>query len=272
MRKRNRVNNWLTALIVFITFSTDAKADNNENKAGVEAANYISTIYNKINFCRCNKLNPVVFETAYRGYINLRSAGKLSSEKDILSIADYSLSSNVPRLWIIDLKNNKVLENTYVAHGQGTGEEFANAFSNTENSHQSSLGFYATGDTYIGEHGLSLYLHGMDNNFNSAAYKRSVVLHGAAYVSEGFIRANQRLGRSWGCPAVAQELAPEIINTIKEGTCLFIYHPTQKYLSSSYWLNKNNKNMQQQMEQKQFELPSPEKPNADENKQLLSKQ
>lgn len=254
--------------------STDAKADNNLNKniTSQSTSEFISGLYNKINFCREGKLNPVVFETAYRGYTNLRAAGKLSTDKEIITIADYSLSSNVKRLWIIDLRTSKVLMNTYVAHGQGTGEEFATAFSNTENSHQSSIGFYATGETYKGEHGLSLYLHGMDNQYNSAAYSRSVVLHGASYVSESFIRENKRLGRSWGCPAVQEDLAPEIINMIKEGTCLFIYHPNRKYLASSYWLNKKEHKLKEQMQQKQFELAIPQQPDGEESKQLLSRQ
>lgn len=274
MRKRSSVNNWLTALALLLFFTIDAKADNNVSKTSTSeqaASDYISGIYSKINFCREGKLNPIVFETAYRGYANLRAAGKLNTDNEIISIADYSLSANVKRLWIIDLKTKKVLLNTYVAHGQGTGEEFATAFSNRENSHQSSLGFYVTGETYIGEHGLSLYLHGMDNGFNSAAYQRAVVLHGAAYVSEDFIRDNQRLGRSWGCPAVAQELAPEIINTLKDGTCLFIYHPNKKYLASSYWLNKKANKLKDEMQQKQFELAIPAQPEGNENTQVLNR-
>jgi hypothetical protein len=267
MRKRTRVKNWLTALSLILALTIDSQADNNLNKTAIadqSAKDYISSIYEKINFCREGKLNPLVFETAYRGYANLKTAGKLAEDKQIISIADYSLSANTKRLWIIDLKTNKVLLNTYVAHGQGTGEEFATAFSDRENSHQSSLGFYITGETYIGEHGLSLYLHGMDNGYNANAYRRSVVLHGAAYVSEAFIQANKRLGRSWGCPAVAQELASEIISTVKNGTCLFIYHPDKRYFAQSCWLNKKSNRLQDEMQQKQFELAIPQQPEGNE--------
>lgn len=234
------------------------------------SSEYIHSIYEKIDFCRAAKLNPLVFEQAFRGYSNLKSAGKLSSKDEILTVCDYSLSSNVKRLWIINLSERRVMLNTYVAHGQGTGEEFATTFSNKENSHQSSLGFYITGETYIGEHGLSLYLHGMDDQYNSAAYKRSIVLHGAAYVSETFIRQNQRLGRSWGCPAVAEELAPEIISLIKGGTCLFSYHHDIQYLSTSYWLNKKVDRIQNQSVARQFELVIPQQPDADEVNSLLA--
>ena len=272
MRKRSTVNNWLTAIALLLFCTIDAKADNkpeNSNTSAQSATEYVSGIYNKINFCREARLNPAVFETAYRGYTNLRAAGKLNTGNEIISIADYSLSSNTKRLWIIDLHSKKVLLNTYVAHGQGTGEEFATAFSNRENSHQSSLGFYVTGQTYMGEHGLSLHLHGMDNGYNSAAYQRAVVLHGAAYVSEDFIKSNQRLGRSWGCPAVATELSAQIIKTVKDGTCLFIYHPDKKYLASSYWLHKKGNKLQDEMYQNQFQLSIPQQPDGNESKQLV---
>lgn len=241
MRKRTRVKNWLTAISLVLVLTIDAQADRERHNITTfsERSEFIQSRYAKLDFCHTNKLDPHVFELAYKGYENLRAAGKVSADNEILSVADYSLSANVPRLWIIDLKENKVVLNTYVAHGQGTGEEFATSFSNRENSHQSSLGFYVTGATYIGEHGLSLYLHGMDKGYNSAAFQRSVVIHGAAYVSESFIRANHRLGRSWGCPAVSEDLAPGIINTIKDGTCLFVYHPDNRYLASSRWLKDN---------------------------------
>jgi hypothetical protein len=141
-------------------------------------------------------------------------------------------------MWVIDLAARKVLYNTYVAHGQGTGEDCAMMFSNKMNSHQSSLGFYVTSEVYNGEHGISLRLQGMDEGFNDAAFERDIVVHGAEYVSDKYISENQRLGRSWGCPAVPVKLAEPIINAIKEGTCLFIYYPQAKYLSNSYWLNR----------------------------------
>lgn len=180
---------------------------------------------------------------AMKGYLNLKSAGKLSDNKQILTVADFTRSSAQNRLWIIDLNTRKVIVHTYVAHGQGSGDEFATAFSNTNNSHQSSIGFYVTGETYTGEHGTSLRLNGMDNGYNSAALDRGIVVHGADYVCKDFVAGNQRLGRSWGCPAVNSRMAPAIINTIKGGTCLFIYYPQRAYLASAYWLNKKVSNV-----------------------------
>jgi len=130
-----------------------------------------------------------------------------------------------------------VLFNSLVAHGKNTGEEFATNFSNTESSLQSSLGFYITENTYEGENGYSLRLEGMDSGFNDAAMQRSIVMHGADYVSEDFAAQHQRIGRSWGCPAVPRALAAPIIDTVKGQSCLFIYYPDQNYLSQSKWLN-----------------------------------
>jgi hypothetical protein len=147
------------------------------------------------------------------------------------------LPSTANRLWVIDLSQKKVLFNTYVAHGQGSGNAYAMEFSNNDGSHQSSLGFYVTRDTYSGKHGNSLRLDGMDQGFNDRALDRAVVMHAAEYCSNSYVNQNNRLGRSWGCPAVSPQLAQPIINAIKGGTCLFIYAPKANYLKSSKWLN-----------------------------------
>jgi hypothetical protein len=202
----------------------------------ISVDNYIRNLYSQIEFGK-NKLSYDVFEKAYRGYANLKNAGKLNESKNILTVVDFSKSSTENRLWVIDLDAKKLLINDYVAHGQGSGNEFATAFSNNANSHQSSLGFYVTADTYIGKHGQSLRMHGMDKGYNCAAYDRAVVVHGANYVSNDFVAGQKRLGRSWGCPAVSNELAPKFINLIKDRTVLFVYYPEAKYLSSSQWLN-----------------------------------
>ncbi len=195
-------------------------------------------VYNLINFGKEEPLAREVFRKAYLGYLNLRDADKLNKDEQIISICDFSLSANVKRLWVINLESHKVLFHTLVAHGQGTGDEFAINFSNRDNSHQSSLGFYVTQETYSGDNGYSLKLNGMDRGYNDRAYDRAIVMHGAAYVCDSYIRSNQRLGRSWGCPAVPVAMAGPIINTIKDGTCLYIYYPSKSYLNSSVWLNK----------------------------------
>jgi len=204
-------------------------------------------IYGRIDFGNEEPLSKEVFRSAYTGFLNLKTAGEVTRQSSILTICDFSLSSNVKRLWVIDMDNSKVLFHSLVAHGQGTGEEFARNFSNRENSHQSSMGFYVTDDTYTGDNGYSLKLKGMDAGYNDAAYNRAIVVHGADYVCESFIKCNQRLGRSWGCPAIPREISAKVINTIKNGNVLYIYYPNQNYLAKSVWLNKSPQISEQDM-------------------------
>ncbi|WP_027380489.1 murein L,D-transpeptidase catalytic domain family protein [Chryseobacterium daeguense] len=193
-------------------------------------------LYRSIAFEQGHELNQDVFFKALTGYENLKKAGLLNQDSHLLTVCDFSMSSNTKRLWVIDMNERKVLFNSLVAHGKNTGEEFATNFSNTESSLQSSLGFYITDATYDGENGYSLRLLGMDKGFNDAAYKRAIVMHGADYVSEDFAAMHKRIGRSWGCPAVPRDLTQPIINTIKGRNLLFIYYPDQNYLSQSEWL------------------------------------
>lgn len=209
-----------------------------ENKSE-KSTNKISSseeLYNSILFETDHKLNFEAFSKAILGFNNLKKAGKLDENAHLLTICDFSMSSNTKRLWVIDTNERKVLFNSLVAHGKNTGEEFATNFSNTESSYQSSLGFYITDATYSGGNGYSLRLLGMDKGYNDAALQRAVVMHGADYVSEEFAASHKRIGRSWGCPAIPKALTEPIINTIKGKNCLFIYYPDENYLSSSEWL------------------------------------
>jgi hypothetical protein len=177
-----------------------------------------------------------VFQKAMRGYAKLRSNNHISNDT-LLTVMDFRMSANEKRMWVLDIKNKKVLFNCLVAHGRNTGEEFAEKFSNIPQSFKSSIGFYVTGGTYTGEHGLSLYLDGMEKGFNDKARDRYIVMHGADYVSEKFIEENGRLGRSLGCPAISRELQDEIIPLIAEKTCMFIYAPHTKYELASKLIN-----------------------------------
>lgn len=137
----------------------------------------------------------------------------------------------------MNMETKKVLFNTYVSHGKNTGGEFANKFSNTVNSLQSSLGFYVTAETYYGKNGLSLFIDGMEKGFNSNARKRYVVIHGADYAEPNFIDRIGRLGRSYGCPAVPNTIAKEVIDTIKEESVVYIHKNNKEYLEKSTLLN-----------------------------------
>ncbi len=229
----------ICACFIMATPFKIVSADESRQKIDESVINkYISSLYSQIDFKGHDRLSFDVFSKAVTGYINLRNSGKLNTDKHIISVCDFNLPSTENRLWIIDLSAKKVLFNTLVAHGQGSGEDCATEFSNNFNSHQSSLGFYVTGDTYNGEHGISLRLNGMDAGFNDAALERGIVVHGADYVSNKFVAGNERLGRSWGCPAVPDQLKVPIINTIEGGTCLFIYHADVKYQKTAFWMNK----------------------------------
>lgn len=181
-------------------------------------------------------LSRDAFNAAMKGYEYLKEKGKLQKD-DIISIIDFTRSSAKKRLFVIDLKNCQTLFCTYVSHGQGSGEEYATKFSNIPESYQSSLGFYITEETYSGKNGYSLHLEGQEKGINDNAQERAIVMHGAPYVSETYIRDHGYIGRSWGCPAVPEKMNKPIIEKIKNGSCVFIYGNNKKYLSRSKILN-----------------------------------
>jgi hypothetical protein len=181
-------------------------------------------------------LSREAFSYAWKGYQNLLKKN-LVNRAEYLTIIDFSQSSRKKRLYLVDVETQNVVLNTWVAHGRNSGGEYAMKFSNRPESLQSSLGFYITQSTYTGAHGLSLKLLGVDRGYNDKALQRNIVIHGAAYVGENWLHNQPYLGRSWGCPALAQKESAEIITTIKNGTCLFIYHPSGNYLKSSKVLN-----------------------------------
>ncbi|WP_243751708.1 murein L,D-transpeptidase catalytic domain family protein [Niastella caeni] len=182
-------------------------------------------------------LSQDAFNYGLNGYMDLVSNGAVNNNQ-ILSIVDFSLPSSKKRLFVIDVVSGKLLFNTFVSHGRNSGKEMATEFSNDVNSFKSSLGFYVTGSTYSGEHGYSLRLDGKEAGINDNAYDRSIVMHAASYVNEKVIRMKGFIGRSLGCPAVPPSLHKAIINTIKDGSCLFLYSPDSSYISHSKLINQ----------------------------------
>lgn len=228
----------LFSAVLFMLFSfspskinSSVKENNNKSAkyAAVEKTNVINVeaVYNNLHSNAFEMPKLESFAEALKGFYLLKEKGLV--QRDILTLVDFSLSSSTKRLWVIDLNTNTILYNSLVAHGRNTGEDFANSFSNASESYKSSLGFYATGEIYNGKHGISLKLDGLEKGINDNARARGVVVHGADYVSNSFIRNNKRLGRSQGCPAVPVELSKEIISTIKNKSCLFIYHPSRSH-------------------------------------------
>ncbi|MFV8226791.1 murein L,D-transpeptidase catalytic domain family protein [Christiangramia aquimixticola] len=233
------------ALIFSFAFTNAAEIKKIENPTikinKTESDNKITT-EEKIDllyktFSSRNKTMPAisVFEKAMNGYMKLESEGKVANP--LLTVIDFNLSSTQKRMWILNMDTQEVLFNSVVAHGKNTGLEFAKKFSNKVNSHQSSLGFYVTGETYYGKNGLSLFIDGMEKGINSNARKRYVVIHGADYAEPEFVKRYGRLGRSYGCPAVPNRIAKELINTIKGKSVVYIHKSDNEYLQQSEFLN-----------------------------------
>lgn len=176
-----------------------------------------------------------VFNKALQGYMQLTDQGTL--QNPLLTIVDFTLASKEERMWVIDMEKQLLLYQTLVAHGKNSGEQYATRFSNEPNSNMSSLGFYLTGISYHGNHGLSLRLKGLEVGINDHAMVRNIVVHGADYVSEIFVKSHGRLGRSLGCPALPQTMAAEIIPIIADGSCFFIYSSANQYTRISPLLN-----------------------------------
>lgn len=232
------INRFIPAIMFMLTVSGMNKTFANTRLAAASHALYAEiTTANQADLP-----SEEVFALAYKGYNALKKdAGLL--KKDVITVIDFSLPSTEKRLWIIDLATRKVLVNDYVAHGRNSGDNEAVSFSNTTGSNKSSIGFYLTGETYRGKHGLSLRLEGLDEAYNSNARSRAIVMHGADYVSARFIKKYGRLGRSLGCPSVSMDIHEKVINTIKNGSALFIYYPDPAFLKKSELLNPKNNNI-----------------------------
>ena len=177
---------------------------------------------------------PEVLEIALQAHRCGSVAGLF--EDSLLTVIDYSLPSTERRLWVIDLAHHRILFHELVAHGEGSGEMFAVAFSNEPRSRQSSLGLFRTEDVYLGQHGESLRLEGLEPGVNDRAMERAIVMHAAAYVSPRVVTTYGRLGRSWGCPALDRTVSRQVIDRIKGGTALFAYYPDPQWLRESKFL------------------------------------
>ena len=210
------------------------------NQAGSEklqpAGEEKTDLYSELHLSELGLSNQI-FQLALTGLTRLESTGQLANP-GIVTIVDFSQSSTKKRLYVIDLLNRIILFNTYVAHGRNTGEEYAEHFSNESGTHKSSLGFYITENPAMGATvGLSLIIKGVEKGFNDKAIQRAIIMHGADYATEDFIKKHGRLGRSYGCPSVPPDLIKPVAETIKGGSCMFIYHPDSSYLLKSLLLN-----------------------------------
>lgn len=174
---------------------------------------------------RADGLSPQVLRAALDAMTAAKARG-VSGRDDVLTVIDYTLPSTRQRLWVLDLAHGEVLYHELVAHGSGSGDNYATRFSNVNDSRQTSLGLFLTGGTYEGGNGYSLVLHGLDKGLNDAAERRHIVIHGAWYVSNQHAKDHGRIGRSWGCPALPQEVAHSVIDRIKGGSFVYSYGPS----------------------------------------------
>lgn len=181
------------------------------------------------------KLSTDAIKLGVKAYNHAQKMG-LDKQK-VLTIIDYSMPSSEQRLWVFDMRDGHVIDNTLVAHGKGSGLKYATNFSNTPRSDATSIGVYLTGSTYEGKHGYSMRLKGLDKGYNDNVYSRSVVMHSAWYVNEHLATELGHIGRSWGCPALSQQDATKIIRKIKDGTIMLAYYPDQRWELSSTFLN-----------------------------------
>jgi hypothetical protein len=180
-----------------------------------------------------------VFEMALKAAKCAVKGGAVKSPKT-LTVIDYSKPSTANRFWVYDLRTRALIYEELVAHGQGSGANFATSFSNVPDTHRTSIGLFVTDDTYVGRNGYSLRLDGLDRGFNDRARERAIVMHGAPYVSREFVKAQGRLGRSHGCPALREAVARKVIDTVKGGSLVFSYYPDKNWMDSSKFLGGCN--------------------------------
>lgn len=225
---------WFLIVLTMTIFISCHTTFYSHNKIHLDEKNLEDEIAKKYENCRLEEvISYDIFKMAMIGYENIEP-----KNKDILTIIDFSEPSTDKRFYLIDLKSEKLLINTWVAHGINSGENEALSFSNIRDTKMSSPGFFVTAETYQGSNGYSLRIDGIEKHINNKARRRYIVIHGADYVSEEFIIENGRLGRSWGCPAVPMKLSTQIIDLIKEGSCIFVYTSDTEYFKNSKLIEK----------------------------------
>ena len=194
--------------------------------------------YNSQKLYKQMRLNNLIdfnaFNDAIEGFNKIKDR-----KKDIITIIDFTKPSTEKRFYVLDLKNQNILFDSYVAHGKNSGGLIPTSFSNKVGSLKSSLGFYLTDSTYFGKNGYSLKLDGLEKGINDKAMERTIVLHGANYVSEKYADSVGRLGRSWGCPAIPKTISKSVINTIKDGSVMFIYGNDKEYAMNSSFIGED---------------------------------
>lgn len=225
------ISTLLVCIVIGLTAYTEKSSKVTTIRTASAHGNEMLSLYESLDLEKLG-LSRQAFLYALKGYRQLEEKGQLLNST-VLSVIDFSLPSTQKRFFVIDMSSNSLLYHTYVSHGKNSGKLMAKNFSNRSSSYQSSLGFYTTGNTYFGKHGYSLRLIGKEKGINDKALQRGIVIHSADYASEQFVRQQGYLGRSQGCPAVPEEIHKKLIQTIQNGSCLFIYSPLPIYSKQS---------------------------------------
>jgi hypothetical protein len=163
-------------------------------------------------------MRPEALRAALSAWDALHSRGEVS--RPLLTVID-CLPSTTARLWC----STGLARLPFWLVAARIGENLARSFSNEEGSLMTSLGAFVTGTTYNGRNGYSLRLRGAEPGVNDRAEARTIVVHGAPYVSEEVAHRQGRLGRSYGCPAVRPAIARALIDQVKDRTLLYAWHP-----------------------------------------------
>lgn len=229
------MRNLFIFLLVFLVPVADFSTKNKNEFAELNISEF-QTLYDEMNLDGIVNYNA--FEQTMKGYFKLNI-----KNKDIITLIDFSRPSTEERMYIFDMRHKRLLSRSYVSHGRNSGGNYATSFSNEVGSFKSSLGFYLTENTYNGKNGYSLILNGLEKGINDKAKERAIVIHGAAYSNPSTILSSGRLGRSLGCPALPLAVSKSIINTIKEGTLLYIYANNSNYMAQSQILSKNRNSL-----------------------------
>ena len=203
----------------------------------VEAGDETSSVFESASWAEVEigAVQPQVFALALHAAAVAVERGE--AKPATLTVIDFSRPSTERRMWVYDLRSKTLLFEELVSHGRNSGMNLAQSFSNVAESNMSSLGLYRTAEAYIGKHGYSLRLDGLDRGFNDRARERAIVIHGAEYVSPAVTKAQGRLGRSLGCPAVRPEVSRQLIDAVKGGGLVFAYYPDRQWLRSSPYVS-----------------------------------
>ena len=220
---------FLILLSFLFLFGSSQEKKNFAVKTGWTTISEVISLYRNLDD---NGLSFEAFRLAIIGLKKLQQGQELINDT-LLTIVDFNKPSSQKRLYIIDLKNQCVIEKSLVAHGKETGALYARNFSNQPGSRMSSLGFFLTGQTYYGKHGYSLRIKGLEQGINNNALERDIVFHGADYVNNNFVLAYGRLGRSFGCLALPIDKNQEVIDLIKDQVCVFAYYRSATYFKNS---------------------------------------